>query len=82
MARHFDVLERVADLDQPVLSLSGKQDLSALPEDMQRTAEAYRNGEFRSVDPGTHMMPMEQPEPVARELAAFRARVETRTDRR
>jgi 3-oxoadipate enol-lactonase len=81
MAR-LDVLERVADLDQPVLSLSGKQDLSAHPEDMQRTAEAYRNGEFRSVDPGTHMMPMEQPEPVARELAAFRARVEARTDRR
>ena len=71
----LDVIERVAVLDQPVLALSGKQYLSARPEDMRRTADAFRNGEFCAVDPGTHMMPMEQPGPVAATLAAFRAHV-------
>lgn len=75
MAR-LDVSEAARTVRQPVLVLSGKQDLSSTPEMMQATAEAYPNSRFVAIDPGTHMMPMEQPAPVAAALAAFRERVE------
>ena len=60
----------------PVFVLSGKQDLSSTPEMMEATAKLYKNSEFCAVDPGTHMMPMEQPEAVADALGRFRDRIE------
>ena len=74
----LDVTEQAKNVTMPVLVLSGSKDLSATPEYMQATAKAYPTSEFVSVDQGTHMMPMENPEPVAAALCAFRDKVESK----
>ena len=71
MARH-DVNATAGNFDRPVLVLSGMQDLSSTPEMMRATADVYRRSEFRTVDPGTHMMVMEQSQAVATALIDFR----------
>jgi 3-oxoadipate enol-lactonase len=43
---------------------------------MRPTFEACKRGEYRELDPGTHMMVMEQAEAAAVELAAFRKRAD------
>jgi 3-oxoadipate enol-lactonase len=75
MAR-LDVVEAAKQMTVPTLILSGVQDLSSTPEVMKWTADLYPNGEFVSLDPGTHFMPLEQPELVSDALLAFRRRVD------
>lgn len=83
MAR-LDCLERLSALQtMPVLSLAGKQDLSATPPMMRAIVDACTgnpNVEYQEVDPGTHMMVMEMPKPVAKKLVAFRSRVDGLVD--
>lgn len=77
MAR-LDCLERLQELKIPVLSLSGKQDLSSTPPMMKAIADACTNtdAEFVEVDPGTHMMVMEQAQAVSEKLVMFREKVD------
>lgn len=74
----LDVNDRAAEVKQPVLVLSGTSDLSSTPEIMQATADVYPTSTFVSIEGGTHMMPMEDPEPVAAALAKFRDDVEVK----
>ena len=75
MAR-LDCLHRIPEIDVPILVLAGKQDLSSTPERMKPIHEAARHGSYVELDPGTHMMAMEQPVAVANALLAFRKQVE------
>ena len=76
MAR-LDVLDRVGQLQQPTLVIAGKQDLSATPDIMLLTSQAIPNATYELLDPGTHMMVLEQPDTLAEKLVSFRKRVET-----
>ena len=71
MAR-LDVVDRLPEIAAPTLVVAGQQDLSATPEDMRRTARGIPGSEYVLLDPGTHMMPLEQPEALAAELCRFR----------
>lgn len=74
----LDCIDRLHELQTPVLSLSGKQDLSSTPPMMRAIVDACKSerAEFQEIDPGTHMMVMEQPGPVANALNAFRRKVD------
>ena len=74
----LDCLDRLHEIDVPVMSLSGRQDASSTTPMMKAIAEACRDGigEFVEVDPGTHMMAMESSGAVAKELLKFRAKVD------
>jgi 3-oxoadipate enol-lactonase len=71
----LDCLDRLGELQMPVLALAGAQDVSAPPLFLHAIANAVKFGEYRELNPGTHMMPMEQPDAFATELIAFRRRV-------
>ncbi|KAN0089245.1 alpha/beta-hydrolase [Hyaloscypha variabilis] len=71
----LDCADRLPEIQVPVLVLAGTQDLSATPAIMKPTAEGCKYGEYRELNPGTHMMVMEQPEAASDELLAFRTRV-------
>jgi 3-oxoadipate enol-lactonase len=59
------------DFKGPVLVVCGAQDLSTGPPIMRKTAEAW-HAEYKEINPGTHMMALEQPEQLVEELLAFR----------
>jgi 3-oxoadipate enol-lactonase len=71
----LDCLDRLGELQMPVLALAGAQDVSAPPLFLHAIANAVKFWEYRELNPGTHMMPMEQPDAFATELIAFRRRV-------
>ena len=71
----LDCADRLSEIQVPVLVLAGTQDLSATPAIMKPTAEGCKYGEYRELNPGTHMMVMEQAAAASEELLAFRARV-------
>lgn len=73
----LDCIERVPEIDVPVLVLAGAQDAST-PPSMKPTFEACKFGEHRELNPGTHLMAMEQAEEVAKEFVAFRQRVDAK----
>ena len=73
---HLDVLDRLKEIKVPTLVLSGKQDLSSTPAMMEETARRLPYAEYKLIDPGTHMMVMEQPESVAAALVTFRQRLD------
>ncbi|KIW22419.1 uncharacterized protein PV07_12306 [Cladophialophora immunda] len=67
----------------PVLLVCGVQDLSTGPKWMTRLKEACEKGAgdgglvvYREVDPGVHMMALEQGEALTREILDFRQRVD------
>ena len=70
----LDCAGRLAEIQVPVLVLAGTQDLSATPAIMKPTAEGCKLGEYRELNPGTHMLVMEQAAAASDELLAFRAR--------
>ncbi|GAX07373.1 hypothetical protein IWT5_00106 [Secundilactobacillus silagincola] len=74
-----DATETAPNIKVPVLALGGKQDASAVPALMQQMANAYPNSKLVTLDPGTHMMPMEQPQAVSDALAAFYQSVDAQT---
>jgi 3-oxoadipate enol-lactonase len=69
------VLDRLEAITVPTLALAGTQDVSTVPAAMRQTADGLPDCEYVELDPGTHMMTMEQPEAVADALLAFRERV-------
>jgi 3-oxoadipate enol-lactonase len=71
----LDVLDRLRGLDMPTLVLSGAQDLSTPPEVMRPIAETLPHAQFVSINPGSHLMALEQPAAVAEALIGFRIRV-------
>lgn len=78
MAR-LDVLERLPQIKVPAIAIAGKHDGSATPETMRQTADGIPGCAYVLLDPGTHMMPMEQPEALAEHLRLFRRSVEQST---
>lgn len=75
MAR-LDCLHLIPEIEVPMLVLAGTQDLSSTPERMKPIHEAAKNSSYVELNPGTHMMAMEQPEAVAKALKDFRVRVD------
>lgn len=78
MAR-LDVVDRLAEIRVPVVAIAGQQDLSAIPEALQAIADGVDGCRYVLVDPGTHMMPMEQPDALASVLLHFRHDVQSGT---
>jgi pimeloyl-ACP methyl ester carboxylesterase len=68
----LDVEDRLGELTMPSLVVSGAQDLSSDPGHMRELADGLPRSRFVSVDPGTHMAVLEQPEPVTAALRDFR----------
>lgn len=69
---NLDVQDRLPEISAPTLVLSGANDLSSYPEAMKVLSDDIPDSRFVSVDPGTHMMVLEQPQATADALAAFR----------
>lgn len=78
MAR-LDVVDRLAEIKVPTVAIAGQQDLSSIPEALQAIANGIKGSRYVLIDPGTHMMPMEQPDALAATLLEFRHDVETGT---
>ncbi|KAI5460765.1 Alpha/Beta hydrolase protein [Mariannaea sp. PMI_226] len=72
----LNCLSRIPEIDVPILVLAGTQDQSALPEYMIPIHEAAKRSMYVELNPGTHMMVMEQPEGVATALLNFRQQVD------
>lgn len=72
----MDCLAEIAEVDVPILVLAGKQDLSATRELMMPIHKAAKRSTYVELDPGTHMMVMEQAEAVADALGDFRRKVD------
>ncbi|GAT17968.1 alpha/beta fold hydrolase [Secundilactobacillus silagei] len=77
-----DATETAPKTTVPVLALGGAQDASAVPQIMAQMAAAYPNSKRVTIDPGTHMMPMEQPQATAKELVEFYQSVDNQTFRK
>jgi 3-oxoadipate enol-lactonase len=75
MAR-LDVLDKLPGIRVPTVAIAGAQDVSATPEVMRQTANGIPGAEYTLIDPGTHMMPLEQPDALAAELVRFRRAVD------
>lgn len=75
MAR-LDVVDRLADIKVPTVAIAGAQDLSSIPAALEAIANGVPRARYVLIDPGTHMMPMEQPETLAASLLQFRHEVE------
>ena len=76
MAR-LNCLHRIPELEQQILVLCGTQDLSSTPDRMRPIHKAAKRGTYIELNPGTHMMAMEQPDAVARALLEFRKKVDS-----
>ena len=72
----FDVAERFSDIEVPVLAVGGKQDVSTPAKMVSQIAEASKRGKYVEIDPGTHMMVIEQPERLVEILQEFRRSVD------
>lgn len=72
----LECIDRLHELQIPVFSLCSVQDASSTQPKMKALAEACKSpkAEYQEVNPGTHMMIMEQPGPTAEKLAAFRSK--------
>lgn len=77
----LDVVDRLAEIDVPSVAIAGAQDVSATPQYMRQTADGIPGCQYRVLDPGTHMMTMEQPDALAGALREFRREVETASQR-
>jgi 3-oxoadipate enol-lactonase len=75
MAR-LDVVARLGEIQVPTVAIAGQQDRSAVPEALEAIADGVPDCRYVLVDPGTHMMPMEQPGPLADALVAFRSEID------
>ena len=72
----FHVAERISDGEVPVLAVGGKQDVSTPAKMVSQIAEASKRGKYVEIDPGTHMMVIEQPERLVEILQEFRRSVD------
>jgi pimeloyl-ACP methyl ester carboxylesterase len=70
-ARAMDLTEPAAALDVPTLVLAGARDRLTTPALAQRLSALIRRSRLRLADGAGHMLPMEAPEWVNREIATF-----------
>lgn len=70
MAR-LDVVARRGEIQVPTIAVAGQQDRSAVPEALKAIADGVPNCRDVLIDPGTNMMPMEQPDALAAALFDF-----------
>lgn len=66
----FDVTERLAEIETPVLAIAGSHDVPTPPESLQRIASGVRNGRLVVLDGIGHLAPAESPVAVADLIAA------------
>jgi 3-oxoadipate enol-lactonase len=71
----FNVTNQMNQLKSPALVVGGAQDVSAPPALVKQVAELAPKGQYVELNPGSHMMVMEQAEEVAKTLARFREQV-------
>ena len=67
----IDNLSRLASLRVPALCIAGELDKSSPPHIVQAIAEAIPGARFRVIPGAPHMLFIEQPQAVAREILAF-----------
>ena len=72
----IDCLNRLGEVDVPVLVMAGSQDTSTPPVTMKRTCAACMFGEYKELGRGMHLFVMENAEAASAELLAFRNRVD------
>jgi pimeloyl-ACP methyl ester carboxylesterase len=71
VARAMDLTEPAAALDVPTLVLAGGRDRLITPALAERLSALIRRSRLRLADGAGHMLPMEAPEWVNREIATF-----------
>jgi len=67
----FDVRARLAEIETPVLTIGGRDDLATPPEAQQAIAAGVRHGRVEILDAAAHLAPAEQPDAVAGLIAGF-----------
>lgn len=67
----FDVRDRLAEIGCPALLLCGSVDRLTPPQQMRAIQKAMPAARFELVPGAGHMLPMEQPEALAKAIAAF-----------
>lgn len=72
----FNITERMFEIEVPIFGVGVKQDLSTPPKMVSQVAEGSRSGKYVEIDPGTHMMVMEQRERLVEMLQEFRRGVD------
>ena len=79
----MDTLQSLRDgnVKCPVLLVCGVQDASTGPKWMTKLRQACEGGgnqevTYKEIDPGVHMMALEQSEALAREMLDFRKKVD------
>ena len=72
----FDVRERLAEVEVPVLAIAGAEDPATPPEMVRLIAETAASGRFEVVDDSAHLLNAEKPERVNELLAAHLAATE------
>ena len=70
-ARAMDLTEPAAALDVPTLVLAGARDRLTTPALAERLSALIRRSRLRLADGAGHMLPLEAPEWVNREIATF-----------
>ena len=71
VARAMDLTEPAAALDVPTLVLTGERDRLTTPALAERLSALIRRSRLAIVDGVGHMLPLEAPERINREIAAF-----------
>lgn len=72
----LDTLSRMKEVECPILLVCGVQDASTGPKWMTRLREVCESSVYKEVDPGVHMMALEQGDALTKEILAFRAQVD------
>ncbi|MEU8202244.1 4-carboxymuconolactone decarboxylase [Streptosporangium sp. NPDC049046] len=65
-----DVRDRLADIQQPVLAIAGREDVPTPPASLEEIADGVKNGHLVVLDGVAHLAPAEQPAEVARLILA------------
>lgn len=72
----LNITQRNSEIVIPVLAVGGKQDVSTPSDLVRQIAEGSKRGQYVEIDPGSHMMVIEQPERLVEILQDFRKDVD------
>lgn len=67
----FDIMDRLGDIDIPVLAICGKDDIMTPPKYSQYMADNIKNARTVIIQGGTHFAFAEKPDEVNRAIEAF-----------
>jgi pimeloyl-ACP methyl ester carboxylesterase len=73
MAERVDYRPHLGNIQVPTLIVCGERDVISPPEEMRQIAAAIPQARYAEIAGASHMSPLEMPEPVNTELAAFLA---------